>query len=358
MESIFKQRFLKHLFLSMQAHPENNWDFHRFSKDHPRRAKLQIEDASRCLDFIFRHAASFETAYRLFQDKASQDLMITLLVYRVLDHHHVKLPLNTPDYWKSIEMVNDVFLKARRVVKSDVWNLNEYYLPGMGLTVFCRPRTIMTTFLLKQYYHLGPPAIAPQAGDIVIDGGACWGDTALHFAHTVGRTGQVHSFEFVPANIAILKKHLAVNPGMEGTIVLAPYALSDVSNQELRFDDYGPASCISDNGRQSVKTSSLDDYVHLRQLDRVDFIKMDIEGSEKPALQGAREVIRKYRPKLAISAYHRLGDLYELPLAIRAIDPGYHFYLGHYTIHSEETILYAVHPASGAENRQSGPKPV
>jgi hypothetical protein len=68
---------------------------------------------------------------------------------------------------------------------------------------------------------------------------------------------------------------------------------------------------------------------------------MDIEGAEMPALGGAIETIRKFKPKLAISVYHRTQDLYEVPQLIKNIDSRYKFYLGHYTIYKEETVLFA-----------------
>lgn len=231
--------------------------------------------------------------------------------------------------------------------------MNEYYLPTFDLTLFCRLRSIMATFILKQYYYCGNPPVQPEPGDIVIDAGACWGDTAMHFAHTAGRSGQVHCFEFVPSNIEIFSKHLGVNTGVKESIFLAPYALSDESHLKMKFNDYGPASCLSATGKQTARTITIDDYVRAEGLRRVDFVKMDVEGAEKMALQGAREVIRRHKPKLAISAYHRLDDLFELPRAIQAIDPGYTFYLGHYTIHNEETVLYAIHPEYCAGKRHS-----
>ena len=51
-------------------------------------------------------------------------------------------------------------------------------------------------------------------------------------------------------------------------------------------------------------------------LDRVDFIKMDIEGAERQALEGARETIQRFRPKLAIALEHRPEDLKDIPALI------------------------------------------
>jgi hypothetical protein len=68
---------------------------------------------------------------------------------------------------------------------------------------------------------------------------------------------------------------------------------------------------------------------------------MDIEGAELPALRGAEATLRAFRPKLAIALYHRLDDFIDIPAYLDGLGLGYAFFLGHFTIHSEETVLFA-----------------
>jgi hypothetical protein len=91
-----------------------------------------------------------------------------------------------------------------------------------------------------------------------------------------------------------------------------------------------------------VETITLDDFVKRNGLPKVDFLKMDIEGAEFAALNGAANTIRLHRPKLAISLYHSLEDFIRIPLLIKRIVPEYRLYIGHHTVHAEETVLYAV----------------
>lgn len=88
-----------------------------------------------------------------------------------------------------------------------------------------------------------------------------------------------------------------------------------------------------------VSTASLDD--ELKNIP-VTFIKMDIEGSESEAIQGARNIIRMLSPKLAISIYHKLDDFEKLPTLIMDINPNYTFYIRHHSLSDCDTVLYAV----------------
>ena len=72
------------------------------------------------------------------------------------------------------------------------------------------------------------------------------------------------------------------------------------------------------------------------------FIKMDIEGGEREAILGARATIKKYKPGLAVSAYHLPTDLWGLGLLIAEIDSNYQFFVRSHAYSSFETVLYAV----------------
>ena len=88
----------------------------------------------------------------------------------------------------------------------------------------------------------------------------------------------------------------------------------------------------------SAKVVSLDSCI----TDKVTFIKMDIEGAELNALKGSREIIKKYKPRLAVSVYHKKEDLIEIPLYIKELVPEYKLYIRHYSNAAIETVLYAV----------------
>ena len=77
-------------------------------------------------------------------------------------------------------------------------------------------------------------------------------------------------------------------------------------------------------------------------LDEVTYIKLDIEGAELEALKGAKKIIQKYKPRLAVCIYHKKEDLIEIPQYLKELVPEYKFYVRHYSNTTWETVLYAV----------------
>jgi FkbM family methyltransferase len=229
--------------------------------------------------------------------------------------------------------------------------LNHLMLEKIGypIELFYLPEGVVNTFILKQYeYGKTTPLIKAQPGDFVIDAGGCWGDTALYFAHETGPEGRVVTFEFAPENVEILKRNLSMNPHLATRIQLDQRALSCLSGEVIDYFSNGPGTSLDvtrhDNrGRDLLKVStvSIDDLVKQGNLPRVDLIKMDIEWAELAALKGGEQTLRGFKPRLAISLYHNKTDLTQIPEYLDALDLGYQFYLDHFTIHQEETVLFA-----------------
>jgi hypothetical protein len=89
-----------------------------------------------------------------------------------------------------------------------------------------------------------------------------------------------------------------------------------------------------------VDVRAIDDIIDIPST----LIKMDIEGSELSALQGAREAIIKGKPVLTISAYHRATDLIDLPNYVESIAEDYRIGLRHHTEERWDTCLYFLPP--------------
>lgn len=289
--------------------------------------------------------------YETLEDEQSKQILVKIIAFRILGKKKVRLPLNTPEHWQSINYLHEIqdekdFLQ----VDFQHWKLNKANLNKIDypIELYLLPPGIYCTFVLKQYEYpvSNDFIIKAEPGDYVIDAGACWGDTALYFANAVGEHGKVFSFEFIPSNVNILRQNLALNPHLENRVEIIEKAVWSESDIALYYDDNGPASRVGftpqNTQEDKVPTLSIDDLVNSSSLDKLDFIKMDIEGAEPRALQGARKTLEKFKPKLAIAIYHSLDDFVEIPRFLDSLGLGYKFYLGHYTIHIEETILYAV----------------
>jgi FkbM family methyltransferase len=240
---------------------------------------------------------------------------------------------------------------------ADPWfsPLSRYEVPrpdGQVIHLHAHSVDVVSVFLLDEYSYRGPEGVTVQAGDVVLDVGGCWGDTALYFAHLVGPAGRVYTFEFDPDNLAIMRVNLALNPQLAARIEIVEKALWEVSGQTLQFALGGRTTTLLPDGREprlSAETMTLDDFVDTAGLDRVDFVKMDVEGSEVKVLKGGAATLTSYAPKLALAAYHREDDLVELPRAIDGLDRAYRCFVHTASPLEEETVLFAK-PAAALRN--------
>ncbi|WP_353572721.1 FkbM family methyltransferase [Candidatus Albibeggiatoa sp. nov. BB20] len=146
--------------------------------------------------------------------------------------------------------------------------------------------------LVKQYI---------KQGDVVIDIGANIGYYSLLFAQLVGETGHVIAFEPDPDNFALLQKNISLNQYRNVTLVQKAVATENSQAQLFLCDEnkgmhrlYDSVCCQTSI---EVETVCLDDYLPTL-VNRVDFIKIDIEGAEYNALQGMQNILRQQQPAL------------------------------------------------------------
>ena len=88
-----------------------------------------------------------------------------------------------------------------------------------------------------------------------------------------------------------------------------------------------------------VDVVSIDEFI---EENKCNFIKMDIEGAELPALKGAINVIKRERPILAICIYHSLNDYWQIPRYLMGELENYKFYVRHHALICNETVLYCI----------------
>jgi FkbM family methyltransferase len=279
-------------------------------------------------------------------DEGSREVLVALLSYKVLGNRKVRMPVGPySTLRRSAQEIQDRMLVEAETDDPEFlgWILGRYDLAALGLPIelHSHPRLIINEFMLEQYRAPAPVDVSVRPGDVVIDGGGCWGESALHFAHLSGPGGRVETFEFEPGNLRRLYRNLELNPRLAERISVNERPLWRAADERVSFRSDGPATRLDGGAADGVLTGSIDALVASGQVDRVDFVKLDIEGSELAALEGAAETLRRFRPRLAIAAYHRADDLLELPAFIAGLGLGYRFAIGHYTMSDEETVLFA-----------------
>lgn len=107
---------------------------------------------------------------------------------------------------------------------------------------------------------------------------------------------------------------------------------------ELHFNAAGTdGSMVDEYGCDSIAATAIDEIIN----EKVTFIKMDIEGSELQAIEGAAKTIVKYKPKLAICIYHLDKDLWEIPFRIHSLAADYDIFIRHHSLGLSDTVMYA-----------------
>jgi FkbM family methyltransferase len=321
----------------------DNFDASRFNfdgKDHSK--EFNAGERAFYFDWFVKNHESLYCAYSLLANDASKRLYLHLIAFRLAGHFGVKLPVEFAANFKEFEE----YRAAERSTPSELAVTGmfgklshfDFEYRGHRYRVDCQG-LIYYLFRGQYFYSKDGVVIAPAVGDSVIDGGACTGDTAAVFSNAVGSAGRVFCFDPVADHLKILEhntKQFAYD-----NVTVMPYGLSDenVIANPIVLESYAPGFS---SRNQRVPLRSIDFLVNHNEIDRISFIKLDVEGAEMAALQGGRESIHRFKPKLAISLYHKPNDLFEIILHIKREFPFYTCYVDHYTIHTEETVLYCL----------------
>ena len=172
--------------------------------------------------------------------------------------------------------------------------------------------------------------------EIYVDLGAFNGDTVLDF---VERTN--YSYKEIYAlepNKRNFKKLLKNTENLKHTHTFNCAAWSE--NTTLIFNTGGGRQSQVSNKGIETQAVSVDSILNGK---KATYIKYDVEGAEKKAINGSMQTIKAHSPKLCVAVYHRLFDMIDIPLQIEKINPNYKFYLRHYPYYPAwETNLFCV----------------
>lgn len=174
------------------------------------------------------------------------------------------------------------------------WKLKEPYIPEQIIEKFSSP------------------------GNTVMDIGANIGEWTLRMANKVGHTGRVFSFEPIPVINQSLNKTLRINNLSQ--VILSQVALDSRSGDSeftIPLDEneraiHGESRLGTEEGNWNiytevkntksikVKTITLDQFSSEKSLDRLDFVKIDVEGKEVQVLEGGQETFSRFTPALIL----------------------------------------------------------
>ncbi len=206
----------------------------------------------------------------------------------------------------------------------------------------------LTNFPMKSFWkqedvndqYFPTDIIQLEEDEVFVDCGAYTGDTLESFCKRVKRFVKYYALEPDKRKFAELKKVIKSSRG--GTVSYIPIGVWN-KKEELSFslrNECGEIVTESEN-EEKIFVDAIDNII--KENERVTFIKMDIEGAELKALEGAKNTISKWKPKLAICVYHKREDLITIPQFIKQIDMDYKLYLRAHYPYCSELVLYAIY---------------
>ena len=198
-------------------------------------------------------------------------------------------------------------------------------LGGRSMTAICRRRAVtweldldegidLAIYLFGAYEPHSLRAYAPliRPGDTVFDIGANIGAHTLHFARLVGPTGRVFAFEPTDFAVAKLRRNLALNPHLAACVSLQQCFLLAKRTDKLPpavpaswpvgswHDDLHWGHLGKSKTLIAASATTADEFCATAGIQRIDFVKIDVDGYEYPVLRGFRQSLERFRPPILI----------------------------------------------------------
>lgn len=263
-------------------------------------------------EFLKKNQQKILQTYNLLADKKSKDLLVS------------KLALLASN--KSFELFKNFMMSFSEPVLNSGLSYND----------------------TEDDYYFNNDVLSLSPDEVYVDVGAFDGDTVQSFIngcknHKVDYK-YIYAFEPDPqcynALVKNVRKYKNVSCHQLG--IWSESKKSCFTSSENAFTTSGvisQAAAICNNGNIEIQVVSIDEFL---KGEKVTFIKMDPGGNVIPeAVKGAARTIAKYKPKLALGAYHALESIFEIPLLVNDICPEYKLYLRHGTCHLCDTDLFA-----------------
>ena len=189
-----------------------------------------------------------------------------------------------------------------------------------------------------QEQYLPKDLSTPPKNLLMVDLGACQGENLEYFLNSGRKFQLCFMLEPDDGNLKVLRSQV-IDLDIKNTIILQLAAWSSTEMLKFEFVASG-SSVVNVQSNEFAFGIALDD---LLKNTPINYIKMDIEGSELDALKGGEEIIKRDLPHLAISIYHKPSDLWEIGLYLFSIHGNnYKYYIRNYGHQTFDTVLYAI----------------
>lgn len=260
-------------------------------------------------------------------------LGLSILKYSDISTYLEELPLHdfVEEFRSEIKKNESFWIKLDNLLKDQVSKKTLSDIMQFRLTGNYMFMENYTVRFKEQYFD---PIIQISNEEIFVDCGGFDGDTTLEFIKRYPNYSKIFIFE--PSEINFTK----ASENLKGfkNIFLLPLGVSDEEGTLFFDPNHGSASSISTSGSSKIDVVTIDETVK----EKITFIKMDLEGWELKALQGAKNHILENHPKMAISIYHNAADFRKIPEFILSLRDDYELYLRHYSEGWSETVMYFI----------------
>lgn len=227
----------------------------------------------------------------------------------------------------------DQILNASKLIAEDSPGYELWETPNGRYWIPAGSRYALPFNLAEQRRKIyGTGDFGPHSGDIVLDCGANVGVTVR--AELAAGAKTVVAIEPGPENLECLRRNYPKEISA-GRVIIVPKGVWDKEDfLTLRVDPKNSAAdsfVLQREGAvelEKVPLTTIDKLVDDLKLERVDYIKLDIEGAEPNALAGAKQTMAKYKPRLSVASFHQPDHPKSIPEIVHAARPDYQMQCG------------------------------
>ena len=205
--------------------------------------------------FLKKYGDKFKYLYDILEDENSRQQLLSVVLFEILKYYY-KFP--TEDRYIRARKISQEMIIEKHELPGHSHSLNKlqfykFNIPGSGSNVVVPRLSYTHNFVLEQYRYIsGDSMVGVKPGDVIIDGGAFVGDSAIYFANRTGKKGRVYSFEFMNENLSMLRENCR-NFNCNDYVEVVQKALWSKPGLQMSFQNQGWASRLKVSNEPGLK---------------------------------------------------------------------------------------------------------